>query len=92
MNPSIVKVFSDGGHGSGFVVSEQGLIATNHHVVRNSRFLAVQFADGRKVLANVVTLDPRYDLAILKVNPVALNGVKPLQLLPEQRDQEINRR
>src|SRR5688572_28515348 len=62
LNPAIVKVFADAGHGSGFLVSAEGLIATNHHVVRNSRFLAVQFADGRKVAADVVTLDPRRHL------------------------------
>ena len=89
LNPSIVKVFSDGGHGSGFLVSADGLIATNHHVVRNSRFLAVQFADGRKVAANVVTLDPRFDVAILKINRQAVGSIKPLALLPAARDGEI---
>ena len=52
-------MFADAGHGSGILVSEDGLIVTNHHVVRNSRYLAVQFADARKVAAAVVTLDPR---------------------------------
>jgi len=36
-------------------------------VVRNSRFLAVQFSDGRKVAAEIITLDSRYDVAVLKV-------------------------
>jgi hypothetical protein len=89
LNPSIVKVFADGGHGSGFLVSADGLIATNHHVVRNSRHLSVQFADGRKVAAHVVTLDPRFDVAVLKINRAAVGGVKPLQLLPAERDGEV---
>lgn len=57
LNPSIVKVFADSGHGSEFLVSSEGFIATNHHVVNNARFTAVQFADGRKVAASVVLLD-----------------------------------
>ena len=89
LNPSIVKVFSDAGSGSGFLVSNDGLVATNHHVVRNSRYLGVQFADGHKVAANVVTLDPQFDLAILKINRQAVSGIQPLTLLPSERDHEV---
>lgn len=89
LNPAIVKILADGGHGSGLLVSQNGLIATNHHVVRNSRAVAVQFADGRKVAAHVVTLDPRFDVAILKVNKDTLAGLTPLRLLPADRDGEV---
>lgn len=89
LNPSIVKIHADAGSGSGFLVSADGLIATNHHVAKNSRFLAVQFADGRKFAAQAVTLDPRYDVAILKVNREIVAELKPLMLLPESRDGEV---
>jgi S1-C subfamily serine protease len=78
LNPSIVKIHADSGSGSGFLASGEGLVATNHHVVRNSRYLAVQFADGRKVLAHVVVLDPQHDVAILKVNAGVVGALKPL--------------
>ena len=39
LSPSIVKVEVDSGHGSGFLIDPRGLIATNHHVVQNTRFL-----------------------------------------------------
>jgi S1-C subfamily serine protease len=81
LNPSIVKVFADSGHGSGFVVSADGLIATNHHVVSNARYTAVQFADGRKVAASLVLLDARFDVALLRINRNILRNVAPLTLL-----------
>jgi len=89
LNPSIVKIHTDSGSGSGFLVSSEGLIATNHHVVRNSRYLAVQFADGRKVAAHVVTLDPQHDVAILKINASVVGALKPLALLLQERESEV---
>ena len=89
LNPAIVKVHADAGTGSGFLVSADGLIATNHHVVRNSRYLAAQFADGRKVRAAAVLLDPRFDVAILQVNPAVVQGLEPLELLPPEHDGQV---
>jgi hypothetical protein len=89
LNPSIVKIHADGGFGSGFLISQNGLIATNHHVVENSRYLAVQFADGRKVKADLVVLNPRYDLAILKVNSSLVSSLKALALLPPEKDSTV---
>ncbi|HEY8551641.1 MAG TPA: trypsin-like peptidase domain-containing protein [Vicinamibacterales bacterium] len=86
LNPAIVKVFADSASGSGFLVSNTGLIATNHHVVRNARWTAVQFADGRKHAASIVVLDPRYDVAILKVHPSVVENITPLRLLPADRE------
>ena len=89
LNPSIVKIYADGRTGSGFLVSADGLIATNHHVVKNARLLAVQFADGRKVLATIVVLNPRYDLALLKVNASLVTSLRPLPLLAQEDDQKV---
>jgi S1-C subfamily serine protease len=89
LNPSIVKIFSDGGTGSGFLVDKTGLIATNHHVVRNSRYLAVQFADGRKVTASIVILNPQYDIAVLRINKALVSEINPLRLLSEGNEPGI---
>lgn len=89
LTPSIVKVFADSGHGSGFVVSADGLIATNHHVVNNARYTAVQFADGRKVAAAVVLLDARFDVAILRVHRNIVQGVTPLTLLSAEQEARL---
>lgn len=86
LNPSIVKIHADGGTGSGFLVSKNGIIATNHHVVENSRYIAVQFADGRKVKGEIIVLNPRYDLALIKINSSLVSALKPLALLPADKD------
>jgi hypothetical protein len=49
LNQSIVKVRADSSAGSGALVDARAMIATNQHVVRNARYVAVGFADGRKV-------------------------------------------
>jgi hypothetical protein len=89
LNPSIVKIHSDFGSGSGFIVTPEGMIATNHHVVRNARYLAAEFADGRKVVADIVVLDAKHDLALLKVNRAVLNGAPPLPLLAADKDDSV---
>lgn len=87
LSGSIVKVEVDSGSGSGFVVDPRGLIATNYHVVQNTRFLAVQFPDSVLARAEIVKLSARYDLAILKVHPRFVDGAPPLKLLlPEKED------
>jgi serine protease DegQ len=55
------------GLGSGVIVSEQGYILTNHHVVESVDQIEVALADSRKVTARVVGTDPETDLAVLKV-------------------------
>jgi serine protease DegQ len=54
--------------GSGVIVSEQGLIMTNNHVVNTADEIEVALADGRKLSAKVVGTDPETDLAVLKVD------------------------
>lgn len=54
--------------GSGVIVSEQGLIMTNNHVVNTADEIEVALTDGRKLSAKVVGTDPETDLAVLKVD------------------------
>jgi S1-C subfamily serine protease len=76
-----------GGVGSGFVVSRDGEIATNAHVVttgegneiERARQVYVEFADGNQVEAKIVGHDPNADIALLKVDPKGLT-LRPLPL------------
>ncbi|EDQ06852.1 Periplasmic pH-dependent serine endoprotease DegQ [Sulfitobacter indolifex] len=55
------------GLGSGFIISEDGTIVTNHHVVAGAQTVTVKLADGRSFNAEVVGSDPMTDIAVLKV-------------------------
>ena len=55
------------GLGSGVIVSDQGYILTNHHVIESVDQIEVALADTRKVPARVVGSDPETDLAVLKI-------------------------
>jgi serine protease Do len=62
--------FQEVGAGSGFVVSENGLILTNKHVVSDKKAeYAVYTNDGKKYPAKVLALDPVQDLAVIKIEP-----------------------
>src|SRR5579863_3626603 len=54
--------------GSGVVVSQDGYILTNNHVVEGADDVKVSFADKRELPAKVVGTDPLTDIAVLKIN------------------------
>jgi serine protease Do len=54
--------------GSGFIISEDGYIVTNHHVVARAEKVLVTLTDRREFTATVVGSDARSDLALLKIN------------------------
>jgi serine protease DegQ len=65
----------DSSLGSGVIVSEQGLILTNEHVIASADEIEVALADGRKLAAKVVGTDPDTDLAVLKVEADSLPAI-----------------
>ena len=65
------------GSGSGFVVSADGYILTNNHVIANSDRVTVRLRDNRQFTARLVGTDPNTDVAVLKIDAT---GLKPVAL------------
>ncbi|MBI4566745.1 MAG: trypsin-like peptidase domain-containing protein [Planctomycetes bacterium] len=55
--------------GSGIIVSDQGHIVTNEHVIRLVKEIVVRFVDGAEYEATLVGRDPESDLAVVKIDP-----------------------
>lgn len=83
IKPSLVKITQLGrdgtdGIGSGFIVSADGLIATNLHVIGEARRLQIEMHDGKThPVTEIHATDAKLDLALLKVN---VPGLQPLPL------------
>jgi serine protease Do len=63
--------------GSGVIISTDGYILTNNHVVENSKTIQVTLSDGRKLTAKVIGTDPQTDVALLKIDA---NNLEPITL------------
>jgi serine protease Do len=75
------------GEGSGFIVSADGYIMTNAHVVRGASEVVVKMTDRREFPAKVIGLDDRTDVAVLKIEAKNLPTVRigdPAKLRPGQ--------
>ena len=72
--------------GSGVLVSPEGYILTNHHVISDADDLDVALSDGRKVKAQVIGSDPETDIAVLKIEakklptPITLGKVESVHV------------
>ena len=72
--------------GSGVIVSPQGIILTNHHVIEGADEIEVAFADGRKRAAKLIGSDPETDIAVLKIDatdlpsPITLGKMESVQV------------
>jgi len=54
--------------GSGVLVSKEGLILTNHHVIEGADKIEIALGDGRKTIAKLIGSDPETDIALLKID------------------------
>ena len=63
------------GSGSGFVISSDGFIVTNNHVIEDAREIKVALADGRTVSAELKGTDPSTDIAVLKIYETGLKAL-----------------
>lgn len=90
-SPAIVKitlsrptifsdVFTRDDSGSGFLIDNEGHIATNNHVIEGEGEISVTLASGRVLEAKRLGESPLDDLALLRVSSDAIAGIKPLPL------------
>ncbi len=66
--------------GSGFLVDIEGHILTNYHIVEASNRIEVYLPSGRRTIARLVGTAPSLDLALVKVDITADDGIEPLEL------------
>ncbi len=92
VNPAVVTVYNlttlenelgqeqviPQGTGTGFIIDEEGHIVTNWHVVTGGEEFAVALADGTTVEAELIGIDPRDDLAVVKIDPESVSATVPL--------------
>lgn len=65
------------GQGSGFIISPDGLVLTNAHVVKDADTVTVKLTDHREFKAKVLGIDPVSDIAVLKIDA---HGLTPVRL------------
>ena len=76
LNKSIVRINTRTGTGTGFIISSNGFIVTNAHVVSDKSTASVTLQDSTTYLAHVLAKDLTNDLALLKINKPNLIPVK----------------
>ncbi len=92
-NPAVVEIVAtqsspsrfrfaipQSGQGSGFLVDTEGHILTNYHVIQDATRILVNLTDGQTLEAQVAGTSPADDLALLKVDLRAVDGIAPLPL------------
>jgi len=77
---SVVGLWTPTAHASGFLIGENGLIATNQRVLGTATAVEVQITPAVKVAARVLVADAARDVAVLWINPAAVASVRPVPL------------
>ena len=65
--PSVVQIITGSGSGTGFIVSEDGLVVTNKHVVEGQRRVTIRLATGEEYRGNVTQRHSVLDLAYVEI-------------------------
>ena len=87
-SPSVASVRTGQGSGTGFLVDSNGTVVTNAHVVGQASTVQVRFNDkGAYHDAKVLSVDASTDLAAVKVDSSAVQGIRPLELADSDKAQ-----
>jgi SpoVK/Ycf46/Vps4 family AAA+-type ATPase len=88
LQAAVVTIKLESGHGSGFFISKDGYLLTNHHVVGDNKFVTIKLTTGRQMPGEVLRSHKGRDVALVKVNESALEAL-PLQLEPPDVAAEV---
>ncbi len=70
------RYFNSRSLGSGFIISDDGYVITNYHVIKGADEIIVKLSDRRQFVAELIGSDPRSDIALLKLDATGLPAVK----------------
>jgi len=87
--PSVVLLRRPDGHGSGFFITETGVIVTNAHVAEGQQTLIAEMSTGEKLVAEVVYVDPEKDVALVKVGGIGFPHLPLANLATVQQGQTV---
>jgi SpoVK/Ycf46/Vps4 family AAA+-type ATPase len=79
----ITVKLDDGSWGSGFFISRDGYLLTNHHVVKDEKFVTVKLTTGRQLPGEVLRSNKTRDIALVKVNESNMTALPLLLEAPE---------
>jgi serine protease Do len=88
LRASTVLIEAGQGHGSGFLISEEGMVVTNHHVVGGHKFVRVTLVSGRTVVGEVLQHDQDRDVALLKIEGQGYASI-PVREAPVRIAEEV---
>jgi len=83
LQAAVVTVKLDDSHGSGFFISRDGYLLTNHHVVKDNKFVTVKLTTGRQLPGEVLRSNKARDIALVKVNESNMAALPLLLESPE---------
>jgi S1-C subfamily serine protease len=89
LQASVVTVWSEFGHGTGFIFDDRGLVMTNQHVIGPSEIISVQFDPKLRVPARVLAVDPQKDVAVLWVDLASLPGATAAKIARESAAEPV---
>lgn len=77
---SVVALWTPTTRATGFVIGANGLIATSHRAIAAAPSVQVQLTPGLKVAGSLLASDPEHDVAVVRIDPTAAAGLRPVPL------------
>lgn len=83
LRAAVVTIETAAGSGSGFYIDNSGYLHTDFHVVKGSKFAKIKLQNGDKLVAEVIKMNERADVALLESLPVEFDALAVREDTPE---------